>query len=150
MLDSATVSSFSVSFQIILKLGQLWAIYWRWLACNQPLNSSAPQFFPHRSLGGRKREDARGGVALWKESYLWAQRGETETLTMRAVGPAERSVSVGFSQAWRTLSVQGSSARLTLTAWHLQQRCAEICSFSEALSRFFIIRHIHNHTEYNQ
>ncbi len=56
---------------------------------------------------------------------------------MRAVSPAEGRVSVGFPQAWHALSVsiirlQGGPARLTMTAWHLQQR-HEICSFSEAL-----------------
>ncbi len=61
-------------------------------------------FFPHRSLGGRKREGARGRAALWKESYPRTQRGKTETLAMRAVNPAERSISVGFSKAWHTLS----------------------------------------------
>ncbi len=39
--------------------------------------------FPHRSLGGRKQEGARGGVVLWKESYPRAQRGKTETLAMK-------------------------------------------------------------------
>ncbi len=84
-------------------------------------------FFPHRSLGGRKWEGARDGVALWKESYPWAQRGKTETLAMRVVSPAERSVSMGFRQAWHTLSVsvismQGRPLRLTMTVRHLQQR----------------------------
>ncbi len=64
----------------------------RELACHRLLKSSAPLFFPHRSLGGRKREGARGRVALWKESYPWAQRGKTETLAMRAVSPAKRTV----------------------------------------------------------
>ncbi len=32
------------------------------------LRSSAPPLFPRRSLGGKKREGLRGGVALWKES----------------------------------------------------------------------------------
>ncbi len=36
----------------------------RELALSLALKSSAPLFFPHRSLGGRKREGARGGVAL--------------------------------------------------------------------------------------
>ncbi len=67
-----------------------------------------------------KREGARGGVALWKESYPRAQRGETETLAMRATSPAECSISVGFPQAWHTLSVtvisvQGRPACLTMT-----------------------------------
>ncbi len=39
----------------------------RELACHRLLKSSTPLFFPHRSLGGRKWEGARGGVALWKE-----------------------------------------------------------------------------------
>ncbi len=43
------------------------------LACHRPLESSAPLFFPHRSLGGRKRDGTRGGVARWKESYLQVQ-----------------------------------------------------------------------------
>ncbi len=49
----------------------------------EPLRSSAPLFFPHRSLGGRKREGARGGVALWKESDPRVQRGETDVLAVR-------------------------------------------------------------------
>ncbi len=36
----------------------------RELALSQALRSSAQLFFPHRSLGGRKREDARGKVTL--------------------------------------------------------------------------------------
>ncbi len=36
----------------------------RELALNRALRTSAPLFFPHRSLGGRKREGARGGIAL--------------------------------------------------------------------------------------
>ncbi len=36
----------------------------RELALSRALRSSAPLFFPHRSLGGRKREGARGVVAL--------------------------------------------------------------------------------------
>ncbi len=36
----------------------------RELALNQALRTSAPLFFPHRSLRGRKREGARGGIAL--------------------------------------------------------------------------------------
>ncbi len=96
-------------------------------ACHRPHKSSAPLFFPHRSLGGRKWEGERGGVALWKESYPWAQRGKTETLAMRVVSPAERSVSMGFRQAWHTLSVsviskQGRPLRLTMTMRHLKYR----------------------------
>ncbi len=37
------------------------------LALNRALRISAPLFFPHRSLWGRKREGARGGIALWKK-----------------------------------------------------------------------------------
>ncbi len=44
------------------------------------------------SLGGRRREGTRGGVAFWEESYSWAQRCKTETLTVRAISPAERSI----------------------------------------------------------
>ncbi len=56
---------------------------------------------------------------------------------MGAVSSAERSISVGFPQAWHTLNVsvismQGRPEHLTMTARHLQQR-REICSFSEAL-----------------
>ncbi len=81
------------------------ALYRRELAFHWLFESSAPLFYPHRSLGGRKREGARGGVALWSESYPWAQGGKTETLAMRAVSPAVCSVSVEFPQAWQTLSV---------------------------------------------
>ncbi len=94
-------------------------------------------FFPHKSMGGRKHEGARGRVALWKESYPRAQRGKTEALAVQAFRPAVCSVSVRFPQVWHTLSVsvisiQGILTRLTMTARHLQQCCAEICSSSKA------------------
>ncbi len=85
------------------------------LACRL-LESSAPLFFPHRSLGGRKREGTSGGVTLWKESYPWAQRGKTETLAIRAVSPAERSVSLGFSLS------------MTHTQRECHQRAGETCT----------------------
>ncbi len=47
------------------------------------LKSSTPLFLPHRILGGRKREGAKGGIAFWKESYPWAQGRKTETLKRR-------------------------------------------------------------------
>ncbi len=43
-------------------------------------------------------------------------------LAVRAISPAERSASESV------ISVQGIPACLTMIAWHLQQRCAEICS----------------------
>ncbi len=78
------------------------ALSWCEHAKKRLLDSSAPLFFPHRSLGGIKQEGARGGVALWKESYSRVQRGKTEALTVRAFCPAERSVSMGFPQTWHT------------------------------------------------
>ncbi len=77
-----------------------------------------PQFYSHRSLGGRKREGMRGGVAFWKGSYPRAQRSKTETLTVRAFSPTESSM--GFPQAWHTLSMSFISvkwipARLRMT-----------------------------------
>ncbi len=68
-------------------------------------NTLPRNFFHHRSLGGRKREGTRGGVAFWEESYPWAQRSKTETLTVRAISPVERGITVGFPQAWYTLSM---------------------------------------------
>ncbi len=51
-----------------------------------PITPPCLKPFSHRSLEGRKRE---GWVSLWKESYLRAQRGKTETLTVCAFSPAE-------------------------------------------------------------
>ncbi len=95
----------------------------RELAFNQALKTSAPLFFPHRSLRGRKREGARGGIALWKESDAHAQRGETDALAVRAIRTSERSIRVGFPQAGNTLAVtvigvQVSPARAAVTARH--------------------------------
>ncbi len=95
----------------------------RELALNQALRTSAPLFFPHRSLGGRKREGARGGVALWKESDPRAQRGETDALAVRTIRASERGICMGFPQAGNTLAVtvigvQGGPARTAVTARH--------------------------------
>ncbi len=89
------------------------------------LRSSAPLFFPHRSLGGRKREGARGGVALWKESDPRAQRGETDVLAVRTIRASELGICMGFPQAGNALAVavigmQGRPARTAVTARHLQ------------------------------
>ncbi len=79
-----------------------------------------PLFFPQRSLRERKRGGG-GGIAffLWKESYPRAQRKRLNSQWEQSA-PAERSVSMGFPQAWHTLSVsvisvQGSPAHLTMT-----------------------------------
>ncbi len=80
----------------------------RELAWHRLLKSSAPLLFPHRSLGERKGEGARNRVPLWKESYPRAWRGKTETFAMGAVSPTKGWVSVGFPQAWHTLSVSVS------------------------------------------
>ncbi len=98
----------------------------RELALNRALRSSAPLFFPHRSLGGRKREGARGRVALWKEIDPRAQRGETDVLAVRTIRASECGICMGFPQAGNTLAVtvigvQGVPARATVTARHLQQ-----------------------------
>ncbi len=88
----------------LIELGEedRWVLsLWQWgtralsrreLASHRLLKSSAPLFFPHRSLEGRRREGTRGGVAFWEESYSWVQRCKTETLTVRAISPAERSI----------------------------------------------------------
>ncbi len=93
------------------------------LALNRALRTSAPLFFPHRSLGGRKREGARGGIALWKESDARAQRGETDALAVRTIRTSERGIRMGFPQAGNTLAVtvigvQGRPAWAAVTAWH--------------------------------
>ncbi len=93
------------------------------LTLNQALRTSAPLFFPHRSLRGRKREGARGGIALWKESDAHAQRGETDALAVRAIRTSERGIRMGFPQAGNTLAVtvigvQVSPARAAVTARH--------------------------------
>ncbi len=80
-------------------------------------------FFPHRSLGGRKREGARGGIALWKESDARAQRGETDALAVRTIRTSKRGIRIGFPQAGNTLAVtvigvQGRPARAAVTARH--------------------------------
>ncbi len=95
----------------------------RELALNRALRTSDPLFFPHRSLGGRKREGARGGVALWKESDPRAQRGETDALAVRTIRASERGICMGFPQAGNTLAVtvigvQGGPARTAVTARH--------------------------------
>ncbi len=63
-------------------------------------------------------EGARGGVAFWKESYPGAQRSKAETLAVRAFSPAERSISVGFPQAWHILSVRVISTGETCTSYN--------------------------------
>ncbi len=93
------------------------------LALNRALRTSAPLFFPHRSLGGRKREGARGGVALWKESDPRAQRGETDALAVRTIRASEHVICMGFPRAGNTLAVtvigvQGGPARTAVTAQH--------------------------------
>ncbi len=95
----------------------------RELALNRALRTSAPLFFPHRSLGGRKREGARGGIALWKESDARAQRGETDALAVRTIKTSERGIRMGFPQAGNTLAVtvigvQGRPARAAVTVRH--------------------------------
>ncbi len=99
------------------------------LALNRALRTSAPLFFPHRSLGGRKREGARGGIALWKESDARAHRGKTDALAVRTIRTSERGIRMGFPQAGNTLAVtvigvQGRPARAAVTARHLERRFA--------------------------
>ncbi len=48
----------------VAKARGMWDLSRRELALNRALRTSAPLFFPHRFLGGRKQEGARGGVAL--------------------------------------------------------------------------------------
>ncbi len=91
----------------------------RELARLRPLESSAPLFLPHRSLVGKEREGTRGGVTFWKESYPRAQRGETESLAMRAVSRCAQLQRGIFPSMTHT-----QRARLTMTAWHLQQLSA--------------------------
>ncbi len=94
-------------------------------------------FFPHKSRGGRNMRGARGRVALWKESYPRSAERQDWSTCSAAFSPSVCSVSVRFPQVWHTLSVsvisiQGILTRLTMTARHLQQCCAEICSSSKA------------------
>ncbi len=98
-------------------------------ASHRLLKSYAPLFVPHRSLGGRKWEGARGGVAesLSEKKAILERREARLKLSVRAISPAEGGISVGFPQAWYTFSVsvirvQGRPAHLTMTARHLQQR----------------------------
>ncbi len=98
-------------------------------ASHRLLKSYAPLFVPHRSLGGRKWEGARSGVAesLSEKKAILERREARLKLSVRAISPAEGGISVGFPQAWYTFSVsvirvQGRPAHLTMTARHLQQR----------------------------
>ncbi len=91
------------------------------------------------SLGGKKREGMRGGVALWKESEPRAQRGETHITAVVTFCPGERCFSVGGAQTWNTLAVfvsgvQGSLAQVTKMVHHLQQR-RKMYSFKRVLVR---------------
>ncbi len=99
-----------------------WGYSQRKLIHLRSLRSSAPLFFPRRSLGGKKQEVARGGVALWKESYPRAQR-ETHVTVVVTFHPCECCFSMGGAQAWNTLAVfvsdvQGILAQVTKTALH--------------------------------
>ncbi len=84
--------------------------------CHSPKQD---QIAPHRSLRGRKWEER-------KESYLRAQRGETDILAVRTIRASERRICMGFPQTGNALAVaviavQGGPARTAVTAWHLQQ-----------------------------
>ncbi len=70
-----------------------------------PMTCSYRPALRHKSLGGRKWEGARGGVAFWKESYPWAQRGETDVHAMRTIRSNEHSVRIEFPQAGNSLAV---------------------------------------------
>ncbi len=94
-----------------------------WARSQPGAENLCPLFFPHRSLGGRKREGAGGGVALWKESDPRAQRGETDALAVRTIRASERGICMGFPQAGNTLAVtvigvQGRPAWAAVTARH--------------------------------
>ncbi len=101
-----------------------------------PLVFSCSNPLPRRFFPGRKRAEGQSRFLKIKlsasaERRDWNSRNERLSL-------AERSVSVGIPQAWHTLSVtvislQGSPAHFTMTAQHLKQRRARICSFCEAL-----------------
>ncbi len=82
------------------------------------LSPAAQILCPTVGPGGRKREGARGGVALWKESYPWPQRGKIETLAMRAVSPAKctvdrRQMAAGDDRVCKLVAVRGPN----LAAW---------------------------------
>ncbi len=71
----------------------------------------------------KKREGARGGIALWKESDARAQRGETDALAVRTIRTSERGIRMGFPQAGNRLAVtvigvQGRPARAAVTTRH--------------------------------
>ncbi len=91
--------------------------------------------FSSSHVSGRKKTGGREerSRSLKRKLSVSAERQDWNC----AVSPTERSVSMGFPQAWHTLSVsvilvQGRPAHLTMTVRHLQQRC-ENSSFSEAL-----------------
>ncbi len=73
-----------------------------WARLSPAAQILCPAAFSSQVPGRNKRGGRKERSALWKESY---PRGKTETLAMGAVGPAEGGVSVGFLQAWHTLSV---------------------------------------------
>ncbi len=70
-------------------------------------------------------------VALWKESFLWAQRGKIETLAMRAVSPAEHSAASAWDfpkhdthsechpRAGETCTSYNDGAAFATTPWNL-------------------------------
>ncbi len=72
-----------------------WDLSRRELVLNQALRSSAPLFFPHRSLG-EENGRARGAGSLSEESDPRAQRGETDALAVRTIRASERGICMGF------------------------------------------------------
>ncbi len=95
------------------------------LACHWLLKFSIRYFFSQ--ITGRKKT---GG-----------HEGRSRSLKRKLTASAERqdwnTLSASIPQMWHTLSVsiisvQGIPVRLTMTARHLQQRCAEIYSSSKA------------------
>ncbi len=93
-----------------------WALGRCELACHRLLESSASLFFPHRSLGGIKREGARGAESLYEkklsasaERQDWNSRNES-------------------SQSCWTQHQRGISPSMTHTQRECHPRAGETCT----------------------
>ncbi len=101
--------------------------------CSNPLHA----VFFLTDLWEEENWRARGVESL-SEKKANRERREARLKYSQCIQPRWAQRHLGsFPQAWHTLSVSvisvhGIPAHLTMTAWHLQQCCAEICSSSKA------------------
>ncbi len=84
---------------------------------------------------GKKRTGRREGWSRFLKRKLSGSIERRNESSQSHWAQRQRGISPSMTDTLSVtvISVQGSPARLTMTAWHFQQRHARICSFCEAL-----------------